>query len=346
MTDFIDSVVTLIDVRDRDDLELTLASVMFELAGATALILWRVDRRDGEIELTERLHLSSGSETLVPSSPALGLGGEPLSRMSEELRTAFETQQYFYGGHRGGAASRHVFPIVDAGEVVCLLEIDRDSPLGKEQERLVFGLLKIYRSHLGILENTDTDELTGLSNRRPFDEAFRRLANSPPPKSRAHTPERRADPPPPRAELAVVDIDFFKRINDSFGHPYGDEVLVLLARIMRNCFRDSDRMFRFGGEEFVIILAGVDPQQAETALERFRSAVETFAFPQVGHVTVSVGVTSIRSGETGSDAFGRADAALYFAKRLGRNQTRRHETLVSKGLIEPKDRVAQDIEMF
>ena len=121
----------------------------------------------------------------------------------------------------------------------------------------MFGLLKIYRSHLGILENTDTDELTGLSNRRPFDEAFRRLANSPPPKSRAHT--RRNGAPIRRrrgAELAVVDIDFFKRINDSFGHPYGDEVLVLLARIMRNCFRDSDRMFRFGGEEFVIILAG------------------------------------------------------------------------------------------
>ncbi len=346
MSDFIDSVVTLIDVRDRDDLEVTLASVMFELAGATALILWRVDRREGEIALTERLRLASGSETLSPSLLAVGLAAAPLRQMSPELRAAFDSQQYFYAGPNGGAQSRHVFPIVNSGEVVCLVEIDRASPLGQERERLVFGLLKIYRSHLGILENTDTDELTGLSNRRPFDEAFRQLANSRPAPARPHHPQRRSADQPSQAELAVVDIDFFKRINDSFGHPYGDEVLVLLARIMRNCFRDADRLFRFGGEEFVVMLAGLDAGQAEAALERFRTAVETFAFPQVGHVTVSVGVTTIRSGETGSDAFGRADAALYLAKRLGRNQTRRYETLVAEGLIETKDRVAQDIEMF
>lgn len=335
MMDLIDSVATLIDVRDRDDLEITLASVMFELVAASELILWRVKTTDGSPEFTERLYLSSlrAPRTVPPT-------GQPLEEMSAELRAAYETKQYFYRGYGRQGCSRHVFPVLDGTQVVCLIEIERSPHLTKDQERLVLGLMRIYRSHLGILENTDTDELTGLSNRRPFDEAFRRLANGPGGK------RARGDASPAQAELAVVDIDFFKRINDSFGHPYGDEVLVLLARLMRGAFRDIDRIFRFGGEEFVIILPGMNVADAEASLERFRVAVETFAFPQVGHVTVSIGVTTIRAEETGSDAFGRADEALYYAKRLGRNQLRRYEVLLAEGSVESKDRVSQDIEMF
>lgn len=336
MMDLIDSVATLIDVRDRDDLEITLASVMFELVAASELILWRVRHTAAGPEFTERLYLSSlrSQRTVAPM-------GQPLDEMSAELRAAYETRQYFYRGYGKEGCSRHVFPVLDGPRIVCLIEIERSPHLSKDQERLVLGLMRIYRSHLGILENNDTDELTGLSNRRPFDESFRRLANG-----AAGQPARAGAAASAQAELAVVDIDFFKRINDSFGHPYGDEVLVLLARLMRSSFRDIDRIFRFGGEEFVVILPGMRRDEADEALERFRVAVETFAFPQVGHVTVSIGVTSIRSGETGSDAFGRADEALYYAKRLGRNQLRRHETLVAEGSVAPKDRVSQDIEMF
>ena len=336
MMDLIESVATLIDVRDRDDLEITLASVMFELVSASELILWRVQDARGAPQFTERLYLSA-----LRAPRAAAPSGQPLEEMSAELRAAYETRQYFYRGYGGEGCSRHVFPVLDGTDVVCLIEIERSPHLSKDQERLVLGLMRIYRSHLGILENNDTDELTGLSNRRPFDESFRRLANGV-----AGKPPRSGEAASAQAELAVVDIDFFKRINDSFGHPYGDEVLVLLARLMRGSFRDIDRIFRFGGEEFVVVLPGLDRKAAETALERFRVAVETFAFPQVGHVTVSIGVTTIRGGETGSDAFGRADEALYYAKRLGRNQLRRYETLVAEGSVDAKDRVSQDIEMF
>ena len=336
MMDLIDSVATLIDVRDRNDLEITLASVMFELVAASELILWRVRDGGGGPEFTERLYLSS-----LRSPRSVTPVGQPLDEMSAELRAAYETKQYFYRGYGNQGRSRHVFPVLDGADVVGLIEIERAPHLTKEQERLVLGLMRIYRSHLGILENNDTDELTGLSNRRPFDESFRRLANGV-----AGKPARSGEIAAAQAELAVVDIDFFKRINDGFGHPYGDEVLVLLARLMRNSFRESDRIFRFGGEEFVVVLPGASPVNAEAALERFRQAVETFAFPQVGHVTVSIGVTTIRGGETGSDAFGRADEALYYAKRLGRNQLRRYETLVDEGSIAAKERVSQDIEMF
>ena len=148
------------------------------------------------------------------------------------------------------------------------------------------------------------------------------------------------------AELAVVDIDFFKRINDHFGHPYGDEVLVLLARIMRSSFRETDRVYRFGGEEFVVLMPNTDQERANVTLERFRRAVETFNFPQVGQVTVSIGVTSIRTSDTGSAAFGRADEALYVAKHDRRNKLCRFETLASENSCAPHGQAAQEIELF
>jgi diguanylate cyclase (GGDEF)-like protein len=144
----------------------------------------------------------------------------------------------------------------------------------------------------------------------------------------------------------VVDIDHFKRVNDTFGHVYGDEVLVLVAGILKRGFRDQDRVFRFGGEEFAVLLADVTPGQAERALERFRACVEEARFPQVGRVTVSIGVTTIVPDETGLEAFGRADEALYMAKNDGRNRLRRYETLIAQGRIFKKPKHVEKIELF
>ena len=115
---------------------------------------------------------------------------------------------------------------------------------------------------------------------------------------------------------------------------------------MRKSFRETDRIYRFGGEEFVLLLPGVGQDGAEVTLERFRHAVESFNFPQLAHVTVSIGVTSIRAGDTGSDAYGRADEALYTAKRGGRNQLCRYEALATDPADVPERREAQEIELF
>lgn len=344
MSALIESVACLIDIRDKDDLEITLANVMFELIKMSTLVFWRVSRRDGEVRLIERIRLRASKS--AAASPRAGAARSEVSLrdVRAEILTAYETKLHFRGPIAANGSTCHVFPIIDASDVVYLLEFECRSTLREDQERLVFGLLRIYRSHVGVLDYSDTDELTGLSNRRPFDETFRRIASlddKAPTSGRLHAARTGS-----QSQMAVADIDFFKRINDRFGHPYGDEVLVLLAGIMRGCFRDCDRLFRFGGEEFVIIIAGSDPEEAELALERFRAAVEDYPFPQVGRVTVSIGLTAIRPGDTGADAFGRADAALYIAKQRGRNQVRRHELLVAEGLLATKDSAAQDIEMF
>jgi diguanylate cyclase (GGDEF)-like protein len=337
MLAIIESVADLVDVRDRDDLEVTLASVMFDLVGASTLSLWRVIRRDGGIRFRERVHLDAAGLKL----PAPRAADRGLNRMRAELRMAYGARRYSRA--RGGASrsGRHVFPITDGSDVLGLLEIELDPPLSGSQEQVVLGLLRIYRSHLGVLEYGDRDELTDLSNRRPFDEAFRRVAAS-----RPSADGGCASGSGPRAQLAIADIDFFKRINDQFGHPYGDEVLVLLSGLMRSSFREPDRMFRFGGEEFVLLLADADSGRAELALERFRAAVEAFSFPQVKRVTISIRVTEIHPGDTGSAAYGRADEALYVAKGGGRNQVRRYERLVAQGILVARKAVGSEIEMF
>ena len=149
-----------------------------------------------------------------------------------------------------------------------------------------------------------------------------------------------------RAHLGVSDIDFFKQVNDRFGHPYGDEVLALFAGIMRSAFRESDKLFRFGGEEFVTLISNCGIDDALAAFERFRAAVAAFRFPRVGEVTVSIGVTSIRLNDTGSAAFGRADQALYVAKRSGRNRVLMFEALESSSGLETSRAQSTEAELF
>jgi diguanylate cyclase (GGDEF)-like protein len=145
--------------------------------------------------------------------------------------------------------------------------------------------------------------------------------------------------------LAVVDIDHFKMVNDRFGHLYGDEVLILVANILRSSFRSHDRIFRFGGEEFVVLLRSTSLSTAHKVFNRFRKNVEDYYFPQVGQVTVSVGFVSAENGSP-VEVLGRADQALYFAKENGRNQVRYYDDLVAAGLLQTKQVSNDDVELF
>ena len=113
----------------------------------------------------------------------------------------------------------------------------------------------------------------------------------------------------------------------------------------RQTFRLLDRLYRFGGEEFVVMLRCPDEEGAMAAMERFRQRVQSYPFPRVNHVTVSIGFTDIRSGDTPPAAVERADLAVYYAKHHGRNQVRSHAALVREGALVD---VAQtsDVEFF
>lgn len=232
------------------------------------------------------------------------------------------------------------------------LEILRATPLSAEEISIVQGFATLLRNCLATLEYSETDTLTRLLNRKPFDEYLGGILSHIPSQDDAalatlRVPHRRQLHPEPGDHwLGVMDIDHFKSINDRFGHLIGDEVLILLANLMRASFRLQDKLFRFGGEEFVALLRPTELENALAIFERFRNRVAAYNFPQVGRVTISIGFARIRSGDTASVILGTADEALYWAKEHGRNQCHAYETLIAEGKLQAAPEPISDFELF
>lgn len=224
---------------------------------------------------------------------------------------------------------RQVFVIPDGQRPDGALEILRPAPLSRAQALTVSRLIRVYGNHAKLLEYGHRDELTGLFNRRSFNSHFRLLLQA----------------TPTEAVIAVADIDFFKRINDEFGHLYRDEVLILMARLMESCLSEGGEVFRIGGEEFLALLT-MPLELAAIRLKAFRHAAQTAIFPQVGRVTVSIGFSAPRQGDTSASAFGRADDALYVAKQRGRNQVQCREWLVQEGVLQAQKKTSGQVELF
>lgn len=156
-----------------------------------------------------------------------------------------------------------------------------------------------------------TDELTGLSNRRCFDttlekEFLRALRYN------------------NKLTLVMFDIDHFKAVNDTYGHPCGDYILKEVANAALQTFRKTDTVFRFGGEEFVVILTETDLKQSKIPLERFRKTIETLDLNyqnQPVKITVSIGACQLDQSIGNKEEFlQKTDNALYDAKNSGRNK--------------------------
>jgi diguanylate cyclase (GGDEF)-like protein len=159
---------------------------------------------------------------------------------------------------------------------------------------------------------SNTDALTGLSNRRHFMPAVEQEV-------------RRRQRYGSGVSVAMLDIDHFKQINDAHGHPTGDRAICALGETCREISRDTDLVARLGGEELAILLPETDPSSAKQVAERIRGAVEAMKLVSAGGVpfrfTVSIGVAGLARGEAGSKSLIElADAALYRAKREGRNR--------------------------
>jgi diguanylate cyclase (GGDEF)-like protein len=155
-----------------------------------------------------------------------------------------------------------------------------------------------------------TDPLTGLFNRGHLNDCLPKLLEQ-------------VEPTRPLS-LLMLDIDDFKQHNDAFGHPEGDKVIATLADVIRNSIRETDVAFRYGGEEFAVILPGADLERGRIAAERILVAFSHRIFsPRPGanlHKTVSLGVARATESDTPAALIERADGALYVAKRAGKDQ--------------------------
>lgn len=288
-------------------------------------INWRLQE---SFDPPKGLHCPSLSEALQSGAPLL----EDAKRLAE---VAWRTEVDPIAVQL--SSDEQLSLVMRQGPVLSLVLIDAQS-VGDSLEAIE-AISQVYINLNRLLERGSIDSLTGLLNRRTFEEKLNPLfSNQYQP--RRHSEEGQVD------YLAILDIDFFKLVNDRFGHLYGDEVLLLMGRMMLEAFRDQDWLFRIGGEEFVVVARGVSGDPAPI-FDRFRRMVEQYDFPQVGRVTISLGYTLIDHRCSLPDIQGRADEALYYAKENGRNQVACYETLVEKGCLQaPASDAGGDVDLF
>ena len=238
-------------------------------------------------------------------------------------------------------------PVRRDKELLGCIELGMAKPLTQRQLNLIDGMRGLYANYLSLLRYSQIDTLTRLLNRKTFDESLQQMLAAVKAKSlNKPAAERRSETDEHAQWLAVMDIDHFKRVNDTFGHLFGDEVLILIANLMREVFRSKDRLFRFGGEEFVVLLRDTGEQNALKVFERFRRTVESHAFPQLSKVTISIGVTKVQVFDNPTTLLGRADEALYYSKHHGRNQVQFFDNLVAEMKITRSTVVHTEADLF
>jgi diguanylate cyclase (GGDEF)-like protein len=243
---------------------------------------------------------------------------------------------------------RIVFPIMLLDEPIYLIDLVLAENFPGDQRVVLMGLVEYFGNHINLLDYGEADTLTGLASRKTFDKhLFECLGQAVADPYSSQEPEsrRRGSTGNPHW-LAVCDIDHFKQVNDNFGHLIGDEVLIMLAQVMRQSFRFDDQLFRFGGEEFIALLQPATEADALATLERFRTQVERQSFSRVGKITASIGFSALRPNDTPTDVIDRADEALYYAKRHGRNRVESYERLIACGELQAKEIAKGEVELF
>jgi diguanylate cyclase (GGDEF)-like protein len=346
MSNVIEHLADLTGFRDRDVLDVSLVGALMDLLRPDEVGIHRIVGEDEQRCWLTRACMKRGDSAARADPLWAEPGSLPLLEAFPDRLACLRAEEAL---ERLGPPAVACFPMANEWQTVGVLEITSAEPLTAEDLRLVSSILRIFRNFQGLLDYSERDTLTGLLNRKTFDDSFLRVAAtgmSPPPRGDV-TPGTEARRPTPGGTmwLAVIDIDHFKRVNDAFGHLIGDEVLLLLSRLMRSSFRFHDHLYRFGGEEFVVLMRCADTGAAMTALDRLRLNVAGYRFPQVEHITVSIGFTALRPGDSPSGAFDRADMALYYVKQHGRDQVADYDGLVAAGHLAESTRDGS-VELF
>jgi diguanylate cyclase (GGDEF)-like protein len=202
------------------------------------------------------------------------------------------------------ALSRQVVALLELRRAVKRLRKNKDELIDR-QMRLETYQRRLEQMNQVLVEQTTTDPLTGLKNRRAFDHIMNEQSSR---TERSHSP----------LALALIDVDHFKSLNDESGHVAGDEALQQVALLLQSHARTYDHVARYGGDEFALILPDTSLDAAMVVAQRVRKAVEDFKWSHQP-LTISVGVATTTTVQGSMNIVERADRALYQAKRKGRN---------------------------
>lgn len=230
-----------------------------------------------------------------------------------EARRVMGVGTYLYekilvGGHPPVMGSRLDFVVVNNPRIKVMLCITSGihDDIFREWVKILTPAVTKLMDHEVLMHMAYRDGLTGLLNYRAFDEMI-------------NEEQDRAGRYNTIFSIMIIDIDYFKRVNDEYGHQTGDIVLKELSEKLLECVRKSDRVFRYGGEEFVIILPHTRLDKAHKLAERIRVAIDKMNFIAGLQITVSIGIGQYSDGLTPGDLVKKADKGLYLAKTSGRN---------------------------
>ena len=248
----------------------------------------------------------------------INMAAENLIGDKREAIIGKECHKYVCPAEKGKCPITDLNQIVDRSERVLINAKGEKIPILKTVVPLTIkGRKYLIESFIDISERkrmeeelqrlSVTDNLTQVYNRTKYEEVIKR---------EIERTKRTSSP----LSVAMLDIDHFKAVNDTYGHAVGDYVLKTLSQIARKNMRDIDYLIRWGGEEFLVIALDTDLRGAEVLAEKIRKAIENYNFEKVGRVTVSFGVTQFKQDDTEDPFMKRADDALYQAKEKGRNR--------------------------
>ncbi|MEK6747729.1 MAG: GGDEF domain-containing protein [Pseudomonadota bacterium] len=296
---------------DRDVKEL--------LQPGTADSMTSTSRRTRLAQSVMAFRISSSLQTTLDINQIIILFGQHILSSIHQIGVRYTNSELGLDVNIGATDSEHEFchQLVVSNVTLGMLRIFRAAPFSRAEsiflEYALCGLLFPLRNALlyqQALNLARKDPLTGLNNRACLDDNLRR---------EIELARRRDDP----LSLLVIDIDFFKRINDMYGHSAGDFVIKSVAGCIHDCLRSSDMLYRWGGEEFVVVLSSTEINGALYVAERIRAGIAQSTFKNGQNIlsaTVSIGVTPLTPDDNEISLFKRADAALLHAKSEGRNQ--------------------------
>ncbi|WP_295626610.1 GGDEF domain-containing protein [uncultured Nitrosomonas sp.] len=337
----LNKLVSLTTIRDVELFEFSLLKTLAELLSINQISMYKLD------QFNTTCWLSTYSANLIQNDDKRQFSESQEIYTSEimipeEIKSAqlwIETTKKPYIHYQ---EDRYlvVYPILSLNKIEGMLTFELSHSLTEGEILIISSLLSITHNFCSLLDESQKDKLTGLLNRQTFEANIKKISaltlssdiNQDHDGSELN--RRRLKVETGKFCLAIIDIDDFKSINDRFGHIMGDEVLLLLSYVMKQNFRARDLLFRFGGEEFVVIFRVFDKEEAYKALERFRYKIQEYRFPQIDGVTISMGATLINElNDLASEIIGRADQALYHAKQNGKNQLHFYESLLENGYV-------------
>lgn len=329
----------IMEQRDENLLSLTLLQSVNEMLNTSSCLLLTLNRDKEVVALVE---VANGE--LMASAKRRDISPELHAMLAGMLERSEDSLRGVTIGRRHGSIDL-VFKDEESYQLlVCL----REKRFQKLELGILHGMFQVYGKFLSLLAESQTDELTRLANRKTFEAVVSHVFESEHQAPRDRCADNRRAPPSGRERvwLSMIDVDDFKRVNDEFGHLYGDEILIHLAKLIKECFRQEDYKFRFGGEEFVILHRARDEDICRTSLERFLGRVRDYRFPGSLGVTVSIGVVEFKRDVYWVTSLDQADQALYFSKQRGKDCVTFYERLVEQELIKPTSFTEGKLDFF